>query len=327
MHENYKYAYLKIDEIDERAKKENILINFLRITEEKVVFFPAWTFIYKNGTLTAESPYDKFSIIENNVDNLIQNAEKRAMISAIKNSDNIEKELYIYLLYRLYYNWVLNSIIFDYEEYSWKIHLSSSSEKICWDKNNNYIGFETKKYIGIFKIRPKINTMKIPLIDCEKVATKVIEICFNQDKRRRGRITSQHGAVITIEHHPEDRKLLNDLVKTERGKVAKQQMEDEYEGFAFKEHIRYECTIYYKMNDKLIIAYGDYAIKKHPYYYICSETSFEKWTFPDEKKLTPEEKQKLLLDMEEYNKKNINKTIGFVKGFTLEEIMNQYKKP
>ena len=133
MHENYKYTYLKIDEIDAKAKEENISINILQLADEKVVFFPAWTFSFNNGVLTAESSYDKFSIVESDYDKLIKKAEQQALMSAIKNSSNIKKELYIYLLHRLYYNWVLNSIIFDYEKYAWKIHLSSSGEKICRD--------------------------------------------------------------------------------------------------------------------------------------------------------------------------------------------------
>jgi len=331
MHENYKYTYLKIDEIETKAKKENISISILQLEDGKVVFFPAWTFSLNNGILTAESSYDKFSIAENEYDKLIKKAEQQALLSAIKNSKNIKKELYLYLLYRLYYNWVLNSIIFDYEKYAWKIHLSSSAEKICWDKRDKFIGFETTKYVGIFNIKPKIKTVEIPLKDSTKIAEKIIALCFNQDKRQRGRIASQYGAVIQMEQHPEDKKRLDKIVSVERLKEAKKQMAKPYEGFSFEEHIRWECSIYYKQDGKLIIAYGDYALKecgldkKCPYYYVCIESSFEKWVYPEERLLASEEKQQLLSDMDEYNKNNSKKTLGFVKPVSIEELMDKHK--
>lgn len=316
MRENDLYSYLDINEIDAKAKEENIKINFFQLTEERAVFFPAWTFSLENEILRAQSSYDAFSVTESDYDKLVKKAEQQALVSALKNSADIKKDLYIYLLYRLNLNWVLNSIVFDCKNYAWKIHLTVSGEKICWDKNDKFVVFESTEYIGKYSVKPKTTALKIPLDHSVEIAEKVVGLCFRADKTLRGRPAAQDGEPTALELHPEDKKRLDEAVRAERSKDIKRQMTRPYEGFAFEEGARCECSVYYKRNGKLIVAYGSFGLNKREqcqYYYICSETDFETWAYPEERSLTTEEKKRFLFDMQEYNKNNVKKTVGFVK--------------
>jgi len=313
MNEHYKLNYLTKDEIDSQTKAMGMELNILRLSDEQFCFFPLWTFVYNNDTLNAESPYDKFFIKGSDINKLIKEAELKAMTSAIKNSPNISKEIYIYLLNRLYYNWTLYSSIANYNGYSWEILFDYNRAKICWDKDNSFVDFKTEKRGFFNKVKMLTETIKIN--EYIKIAEKIMMIINNNTYRSR--VVSKSGLTIVAEMHPDDKKEIYDKVKKKIIEAAKKQMEKNYEGFAIEREGR-GGHIFYKKNGKVIVAYWELSFGKPDY--ACTKAELEKWTYPNETPLTDEETKQLFADMAEYNKTH-KETIGTFEPVSIDELM------
>jgi hypothetical protein len=301
MNEHIKLNHLTKNEIDTQTREMKIELNILRLSDEQFCFFPLWIFTYNNDTLNAESPYAEFFIKGSDINKLIKEAELKAMISAIKNSPNSSKEIYIYLLNWLYYNWVFNSSVANNNGYSWEIYFDYNRAKICWDKYNSFVDFKTEKR-GFFKIKNMTETVMIN--EHIKIAEKIMMIINNNTYRSR--VVSKSGLTIVSEMHPDDKKEIYDEVKKIIIEAAKKQMTKNYEGFAIEYRGR-GGYIFYKKNGKIIVAGWELSFGKPDY--ACTKAALEKWTYPNETLLTDEETKQLFADMEEYNKTH-KETIG-----------------
>ncbi len=314
MNVDLNFNYLTENDIKQKAKDLGVELNILDLGNDSYCFFPGWTFARTGQStqviLSGKALYGEAYAEGTDVIALITNIEKQALALALENSSNINSELCIYLLYRLFFNWKISNCIFNNREYLWEIR--TGEEAIACPKKLRYLEYGIKVPSVLFKHRTKIKKFK--LVVSNEIADKIQHFIV-PPKSFRQRVALKTKRTVSMDIHPEDKQILEDEVKKIYFGLAQKEAKKNYQGFAYSFNGRV-VHIFYKQGEKILVTSFDAPDL------CCEEASLTKWVYPIDMPLTEQEKVKLYLDLDEYNKTHSEKISTF-KQLTREDILRR----